>query len=263
MNKMELKMTRLFLCASISALICTGAIAGKYDSRFRGEIKSGLSRAPVVTSDETAVRDYDEYIQTEREVFYDECAQDIEYDIFTPTTMYVRMGGGINIPPLTTRGRIGNDKYSTRDSWNVSIGAGLNLSSYVRTELVFQQSSFRFNDVPELTADYHTLNGMLYFDMLRRYVNVGDITYRRTFVPFIGFGGGIGWYDFAGTGGAGGMVVPAPRAELGMNIMLNDLIGIDIAYQYQMLIGHGFGWNTTRQNFDNIGNVMLTIRANF
>ena len=37
-------------------------------------------------------------------------------------------------------------------------------------------------------ATYRTVGGMLYFDFARRYVQMGDITYRRTFVPFMGLG---------------------------------------------------------------------------
>ena len=45
--------------------------------------------------------------------------------------------------------------------------------------------------------------------------------------------------------------------------MLNDLIGIDIMYQYQMMIGNGFGWNVRAGGVDNISNVMASFRVNF
>lgn len=60
-----------------------------------------------------------------------------------------------------------------------------------------------------------------------------------------------------------GFVIATPRAELGFNLKLNELIGIDIAYQYQMMIGHGFGWDVRDGGTDNISNIMATIRAEF
>jgi hypothetical protein len=104
---------------------------------------------------------------------------------------------------------------------------------------------------------------MLYFDFARRYIQSGDITHRRTFVPFMGLGASIGTYEFQGTNGADGMVIAAPRATFGFNVMFNDLIGIDIAYQYQMMIGNGFGWSSSDGGVNSISNLMATIRANF
>jgi hypothetical protein len=124
--------------------------------------------------------------------------------------------------------------------------------------------AFQFDDLTSNhRATYNTIGGMLYFDLARRYIQSGDITYRRSFVPFIGIGAGIGAYEFQGASGADGMVIAAPRATLGFNVMFNDLIGIDIAYQYQLMIGNGFGWGTSDGGASNISNLMATIRANF
>ncbi len=201
------------------------------------------------------------------EVFYDE--QPVAYDddegyrLFIPTSMYIRMGGGMNLGFATTKAHVGDEKYSSKDSWNLLVGLGWNMSSYVRTEIEFQRSSFRFSGLPGENAYYNMINGMLYFDLARRYVQSGDITYRRTIVPFMGFGMGIGMYDFAGDAGASGLSVAIPRAELGVNFMLTDMLGLDIYYQYQMLFEHGFGWNTTRIGVDSISNIMATFRVNF
>ena len=259
---------------SFFAIVCAGlALAGNADAAssrraFRHEVLSGLKPNQTVTYnqknlDATAASYAGVYGELGQEVMYDEIpATNEDYNLFIPTSMYVRMGGGLNIAGATKKARMGNEKHESKNSWSALIGLGWNMSSYVRTEIAFQESSFEFKGV-DASADYHTLNGMLYFDFARRYVQSGDITYRRTFVPFMGIGAGIGEYKFAGDAGADGFLVVAPRLELGMNFMFNDMIGLDIAYQYQMNISHGFGWNTSRSGVDNIGNVMATIRANF
>jgi len=202
-----------------------------------------------------------------REVFYDE--KPVEYDdgeeyrLFIPTSMYMRAGAGMNLGFATKKARVGNETYPSKDSWTMLFGLGWNMSSYVRTELEFQRSIFRFNELADKKAYYNMINGMLYFDLARRYVQDGDITYRRTIVPFMGFGAGIGMYDFGGAGGASGLSVPVPRAELGLNFMITDMIGIDIYYQYQLFVERGFGWNTTKHSADSVSNVMLTFRMNF
>ncbi len=273
-----MKKISYFVVAFMCFAICGNADAARRGDAFRGEVLKGLNTNRVVKNngsrnsgqyntvgvDATAASYAGAYGELGQEVFYDESpAKNEDYNIFVPTTMYVRMGGGLNISGATKKARFDGERHDSKGSWNVLLGLGWNMSSYVRTEIAFQQSTFEFKDLSNLSADYHTLNGMLYFDFARRYVHSGDITYRRTFVPFMGIGAGIGTYDFTGANGAGGFLVVAPRLELGMNFMLNDMIGLDIAYQYQMNIGHGFGWNTSRSGVDNVGNVMATIRVNF
>ena len=112
-------------------------------------------------------------------------------------------------------------------------------------------------------ATYQTIGGTLYFDFARRYIQTGDITRRRTFVPYMGIGVGFGAYEFEGASGSDGLIIAAPRATLGFNVMFSDLIGIDVAYQYQMMIGNGFGWDVRQGGVDNISNIMTTLRVNF
>ena len=142
------------------------------------------------------------------------------------------------------------------------IGLGWNLSSYVRTEIDFQAATFEFSDLDDYRATSQQLGGTLYFDFARRWVRTGDITRRRTFVPFMGLGVGTGMYKFQGAGGSDGFFV-APRAILGVNLMLTDVIGIDLSWQYQMFIGNGFGWDVRRGGVDNLNNAMLSFRVNF
>ena len=183
--------------------------------------------------------------------------------LFIPTTMYVRMGGGLNLGFATDQAKVGDNKYDASGGYTTQIGLGWNLSSYVRTEIDLQTMTLKFSDLDDLSANYKTAGAMLYFDFARRYVQTGDITRRRTFVPFMGIGAGFGAYDFDGANGSDGFVIAAPRASVGFNIMLNDLIGIDVMYQYQMMIGNGFGWDTRRGGVDNISNIMASLRVNF
>lgn len=183
--------------------------------------------------------------------------------MFIPTSMYVRMGGGLNLGFGTSKAMLNNQEYESSGSYTTQIGLGWNLSSYVRTELDFQTSTFKFSDIDNMDANYQTFGGMLYFDLARRYVQTGDITHRRTFVPFMGIGAAFGAYRFNGANGADGAVLAVPRAAVGFNVMFNDLIGVDVYYQYQMMIGNGFGWGAHRGGVDNISNIMASFRVNF
>ena len=192
-----------------------------------------------------------------------DAVENIDTRMFIPTSMYMRMGGGLNLGFATDKATFGDAEFESSGSYTTQIGLGWNLSSYVRTEIDFMASTFKFSDLDARRATYQTVGGMLYFDFARRYIQTGDITRRRTFVPFMGIGAGLGVYDFEGMGGADGFVIAAPRATLGFNIMFTDLIGIDIAYQYQMMIGNGFGWDVRAGGVDNISNIMASIRVNF
>ena len=183
--------------------------------------------------------------------------------LFIPTSMYVRMGGGLNLGFASSKAFYGDAEYESSGSYTTQIGLGWNLSSYVRGELDFQTATFKFSDLDNMSANYQTFGGMLYFDFARRYVALGDVTYRRTFVPFMGIGASLGAYRFDGANGADGAILAVPRAALGFNIMFNDLIGLDVYYQYQMMIGNGFGWDAPRGGVDSISNIMASFRVNF
>ncbi len=253
---------------SVLAIVLVGmagnvAYAAQYDAdKFRDEILTGVdmigARATIDVTPDVAPGELG------REVY--EIADAVVADdvrMFIPTSMYMRMGGGLNLGFATDRATYAGAEYESSGSYTTQIGLGWNLSSYVRTEIDFQESTFKFSDLDSRQATYQNIGGMLYFDLARRYVQTGDVTRRRTFVPFMGIGAGIGVYDFEGAGGADGFVIAAPRATLGFNIMFTDLIGIDVAYQYQMMIGNGFGWDVRAGGVDNISNVMASIRMNF
>lgn len=249
---------------AVLAIMCgtSGAYADYDAGKFRAEVLEGLD---LIGARETIdVKPVDAPGELGREVY--EIAGAVNPDdmkMYIPASMYVRMGGGLNLGFATDKAQFDGQDFESSGSYTTQIGLGWNLSSYVRTEIDFQESTFKFSDLDSHQATYQTVGGMLYFDFARRYVQNGDITRRRTFVPFMGIGAGLGVYDFEGKNGADGFVIAAPRATLGFNIMFTDLIGIDIAYQYQMMIGNGFGWNVRAGGVDNISNIMATMRVNF
>ena len=251
-----------YLGLLVVVLGASNASASYDDSKFRREIGRGLD----LISAETTAPIIEEVAPGElgAEVYeYADAMSSDDTQMFIPASMYMRIGGGLNLGFATDQASFGGKKYEASGSYVTQIGLGWNLSSYVRAEIDFQNTFFKFSDLDKYSATYNTLGGMLYFDFARRYVLTGDVTYRRTFVPYMGIGAGIGMYEFQGAGGANGVVGAAPRAVLGLNIMLTDLLGIDIAYQYQMMIGNGFGWNVRNGGVDNISNIMASIRMNF
>ena len=246
-----------------AVVLASPAMASYYADAFCDEITEGLdlvgarANADVLPDAAPGELGLDVY-QTA------DAVQDEDIQLFIPTSLYMRAGGGINLGFATDQAHIADQGYTSWNSWTTQIGIGWNLSSYVRTEIDFQESTFTFDGLDDtMQASYQTMGGMLYFDFARRYVQTGDITYRRAFVPFMGLGVAAGFYQFDGTGGANGFVIAAPRAVLGFNVMLNDLIGIDIMYQYQMMIGNGFGWDVRAGGVDNISNVIASFRVNF
>lgn len=246
-----------------AVLIGTSAANADYsDKKFRKEIGRGLDLISAETTYTNIIDDAPGELGQEVYEHVDVVSTD-DMRVFVPTTHYVRMGAGLNLGFATDAAKFQGIEYESSGSYTTKIGLGWNLSSYVRTEIDFQNTAFKFSDLDGKQATQQSIGGMLYFDFARRYVQSGDITKRRTFVPFMGLGAGFGTYEFEGKGGANGIFIAAPRAELGFNIKLNELIGIDVAYQYQMMIGHGFGWDVRDGGVDNISNIMATVRAEF
>ena len=254
-------MKKISYLGILSVLLATPAFAEYSDEQFRAEVLEGLdlvaARANVDVPDPAPGELGLDVYQTA------DAGYNSDIQMFIPTSMYIRAGGGFNLGFATDKAKIGDKEYESSGSWTTQIGLGWNLSSYVRTEIDLQESTFNFSGLDDMQASYQTVGGMLYFDFARRYVMSGDITTRRTFVPFMGIGAALGQYRFDGETGADGFVIAAPRATLGFNIMLNDLIGLDIMYQYQMMIGNGFGWNVREGGVDNISNIVASFRVNF
>ena len=252
--------------ALICAIACVSAVssANAYSNKqFRSEVIDGLDIVAVRSGAPAAMR-VEAPGELGRDVYqYTDTVDASDTRMFIPTDMYLRGGAGLNLGFATDKAKYGEEKYETSGSYLVQIGLGWNLSSYVRGEIDFQNETFKFSDLKNVQANYSTLGAMLYFDFARRYVQMGDITYRRRFVPFMGLGAAAGMYKFDGRGGDDGFVGAAPRAVLGFNVMLNELIGVDIAYQYQMMLGNKFGWGLTHSDVTNVSNVIASFRVNF
>ena len=253
------KISYFVLLAFVAAM---PANANYSDQRFVAEVSRGLdivgaeSNAHVVPDAAPGELGYDVYMSAD-------VVDSSDVRMFIPTDMYVRAGAGLNLGFATDKAKMAGKEYESSGSYTTQIGLGWNLSSYVRGEIDAQMSTFTFSDIHDFQANYQTLGAMLYFDFARRYVQTGDITRVRHFVPFMGLGAGFGHYEFEGANGSDGFVIAAPRATLGFNIMFTDLIGVDIAYQYQMMIGNGFGWGVRHGGVDNISNVIASFRVNF
>ncbi|MDR2413075.1 MAG: hypothetical protein LBD50_02580 [Rickettsiales bacterium] len=251
------KITALFL------LFCamSAANAGYDNERFRQEVLKGLD---IVSAKDTAYTEEDDapgelgldVYQKKNNLSADDLA------MYIPNDMYVRAGGGVNLGFISDKSKVAGADAELSGGWSAQMGLGWNLSSYVRAEVDFQVQNFGFSGYDDLIATARSLGGTLYFDFARRYVMTGDITRRRTFVPFMGLGFGAGAYKFEGAGGTGGGFV-APRGILGVNLMLTDLFGIDLSYQYQMFVGQGFGWNVRNGGVQNLSDIMLSARFNF
>lgn len=261
-NKTQVTMMKKIYCLLLAVLMMAPAYAGFDADDFLGEVTRGVDVVAASHIAPNAVKEAPGSLGGEVYEFAG-IIDDTNMRVFVPTSMYVRMGGGLNLGFASSHAVFNGDKHESEGSYTAQIGLGWNLSSFVRTELDFQTSTFVFADVDDLSANYQTFGGTLYFDLARRYVQTGDVTRRRAFVPFIGLGAAFGAYRFDGENGADGAVLAVPRATLGFNVMFNDLIGLDVYYQYQMMIGNGFGWNTSHSGVDNISNIMAAFRVNF
>ncbi|MBD5391657.1 porin family protein [bacterium] len=256
-----MKRLPFFMSVCAAAAMMAGPAAGYSNRDFRSEIKTGLDIAVV-----TANPSFEEEAPGElgADVYFTKDAVvDKNVRLFIPASMYVRAGGGVTLGFATSSAKFGGARHDADSGWSSQIGLGWNLSSFVRTEIDFQTMSLKFTDLHDYVASYQTVGGMLYFDLARRYIATGDVMRRRTLVPFIGVGASVGHYEFEGPGGADGVVFAAPRAVAGFNVMLTDLIGVDVMYQYQLMSGNGYGWGTSKNGANGISNIMASFRVNF
>lgn len=246
------------ICA---AIVPVAANAARPPKRFGGEVRDGIDIVVVRdTFDETPMPAPGEL---GRDVYETSDAMaESNLGIYIPTHLYVRMGGGMNVGAASTSAKLGDGSHDARHGYLATIGLGWNLSSYVRADVDFQSLTLGFSGL-SAHARYRMLGGNLYLDLRRRFVMTGDVTTRRTFVPFIGVGAAVGQYRFDaanGIAGPDGMVL-APRAMAGINIAFSDLVGLDLMYQHSLFISDGYGWHGGKSA--GVGNVMASLRFNF
>jgi opacity protein-like surface antigen len=241
-------------------LLALPAFAGYDDARVRSEIRDGLDvRVAHVIGD--APGGADAPGQLGYEVYRTSGSMDTGDNLlFVPDKfLYVRAGGNWNIGSLSGDAHVGETAVKSDGGFGGHFGFGWNASSYVRLELDANYSKYTFAGAAN-GATMQSLGGTLYFDLARRWVRSGDITIRRTFVPYMGLGVRGGRYEFSGNGGASGNYI-APAGIFGLNFMLTDSIGIDVAYRWQMFAGK-YGWNADSDSAG-LSDVMASVRFNF
>jgi opacity protein-like surface antigen len=180
--------------------------------------------------------------------------------LYVPTDMYIRMGGG------WTAGFLSGDAdiYDIQNGYTVTLGLGWNLLQVLRAEIAYSQNRFDFQDI-RAGARSHQAVGMAYFDLLGRYTKRGDVVQRRTLVPFVGVGAGIGHLSFddmplePGHDG----IFWAPRLDAGFNIAVTDFVGIDLMYRYEIYMTDKFGWAHAHSENPAVSNFVASIRFNF
>ncbi len=249
------------LLTSLIVLLTVTARAGYDDKMFKTEVREGLD---VVTAINTPmpVKETPVIGELGYDVYGKMGPIDPSYDIFIPADTYMRFGAGLPIGKMS--GSANLSRVSGGDV--VQLGMGWNILSYVRGELDFQTQTLEFSKFDEGSVNMNGFGATLYFDLTKRYIRTGDVTKRRTFIPFIGFGVSGGNYKFNDVGildGASGMFI-APRGTLGFTFMLNDLLGFDLAYQYSHVISNAWGWGPNAYGKGaGLSNIIGTFRYNF
>jgi len=240
----------------LMAIISVPAFA-RYDNvRFTKEIKEGLDILNAHQDDD---------IDREAEYAAGELGKDVygkigskEYDgtaVYIPTSMYLRGGAGLTLGAISNK----IDGSEMSDGYLLQLGLGWNLSSYTRVEIDLQNKNVRFKDFDEF-GKIREIAGNLYFDLARRIVRNGDITIRRTFMPFIGFGIGTGTSIFDNSDGT--KLFVRPRGILGISLALTPLWNIDLSYQYSYMLTPNLGWNDSKWTHG-FSDIMASVRINF
>jgi hypothetical protein len=244
-----MKRAALFFIALLATL---PANAKKYDA-FTAEAKKGLDYVAVKYKGDSADGDLGRTVYTEK------VRED--YDIFIPTTNYVRLGVAANIGLVSTSLVLNGEDKKYDFGLAENLGIGWNLYSFIRTEIDWGHSYVRYDGG---SANFDMLRTRIYFDLMRRYVLSGDVYYRRRIVPYIGVGGGAGWADFGNSGNGQGhdSLAYGGNAELGISFAFSDTNAIDLAAGYEYLFGSGFGWISPSKNFRN-ATVSLSWRSSF
>ncbi|MCL2538190.1 MAG: hypothetical protein FWF34_00660 [Alphaproteobacteria bacterium] len=259
------------ICLSVFAYAAYGA---GHDSRFKAEVRDGLD---IRHARDTA------HIPTAHGALGGEvyesatAAKSDDFKLYIPRHNYIRAGGGITIPWLSGAANSPLGHADIGNGYAVRLGLGRNFTPFARGEIDFQYNDFGFDRdttwafAPgDMYARSHAIGGMLYFDFLQRYHTTGDVLRRRSFIPFIGLGVNVGRVETSDAQTSFGWIYGhksafiAPRAELGLTVMLSDAIGVDVAYQYSAMVSNKFGFGGgQKDSAASISNIMASIRYNF
>jgi opacity protein-like surface antigen len=268
-----------YILYAIPFILCAqGAYAVHHPAKFKREVLDGLD---IHSARHESPRESEAPGALGREVYQTMGAGESEdYAAYMPTSMYVRGGGGYTIGFLSGHAGSPSGAAEVRDGYSVQIGLGWNLSKIARAELDFQFNKFRFDkdtewalEPTDLSASATEIAGIVYFDLRKRYIATGDIVRRRTVVPFVGLGVGVGRFAFnnalsdIGPGiwleGRNGTFI-APQAAAGINFGITETLGLDLMYQYQMYVTRGFGWGPNLPNSGtSVSNIIASLRFNF
>ena len=265
------KLNVLFL---ISLFAIKTLFASPYnDYMFKKEIKEGLNIYNIeqksetkqvygseTDSSESVTRN--EYIETkskdtpEGELGYEVYNKKNKIDtlaIYIPTNMYIRGGVATNLNITSNKNIYFDDTNELYYLIIPELGLGLNLSSFVRTEINLSSNRMYFKN--SFYAYSHQINTNLQFDLIKRYFRTGDIIRRNHLIPFIGGGVNFGEYNFEQKDMNGYFI--SPEAIFGINIVLTNLLSFDVTYKHQFYLS--FNENKIINN----GNLFLSIRMNF
>jgi hypothetical protein len=232
----------------------TAVQAAKYDSLI-SEAKMGLDNVAVESQGYAPDGSLGRAVYTAK-------VEDIGLDIFVPTDNYLRLGAAMNFGAASSSMKI--DGKDARYDIGISelFGFGWNLSSFIRSEIGWTHNNMKFENSD---ADFDMFNGTIYFDIRRRYVLQGDVTYRRKLVPFVGFGAGTGYASFGQgeTYPGGDAFVYSGFGALGISFVFSDISALDLMIKHEYFSSaHRLGWEGDSKKFGNTG-VSLSLRTGF
>ena len=122
-----MKKISLFGILSMALFVCH-AHANYSPARFQDEVLTGLDIIGATANMNTTPARADGELGLEVYEIADTVSSD-DMRIFIPTSMYMRMGGGLNLGFATDQAKYLGKKYNASGGYTTQIGLGWNLSS--------------------------------------------------------------------------------------------------------------------------------------
>jgi hypothetical protein len=185
-----------------------------------------------------------------------------DLDIYIPTDNYLRLGAAMNLGAASSTLKIEGKDKSYNFGISEQFGFGWNLSSFIRSEIGWMHNNMQFGDSD---ADMDVVNGTIYFDLRRRHILQGDVTYRRKIVPFIGLGAGTGYASFSQgkTYAGSNAFLWSGYGAAGVSFVFSDITALDLMIRHEYFTSaHRLGWDGEVKQFRNTG-ISLSLRAGF